>query len=344
MIWERLEELARELGLQGIGVAPAIDEVTAVFPWARSVVSCAVSYLPPETNVSNSVILNPSASLRTGSVKNLDPQKEILRDAQNDADDVPRGLVARFARGADYHTVVREKLSRLAQSLSGRTEICVDTTPIPERKLAVLAGIAWRGWNGNVFVEGCGSWVALGEIVTDLDLPPAKPLAIDRCTDCGLCMRHCPTRAITAPYVVDRARCLSHLTQAPGAIPIELRPKLGNRVHGCDICQEVCPRNAGVKPVTPEFAESRFPGAHPELIPLIELTSDEFRRRVRDSSIGWIRRARIRRNAAVAAGNLRCKQAVPALEKMLQDPDPVLRSHAAWALGRLTSLIRSGSG
>ena len=318
---EELRGQAKQVGLNAIGVAPAIDEVRAAFPWARSVVSAAISCLPPEAS---SVILN--------GVKNLDPREEILRHTQNDATDAPRGLIARFARGADYHTVLREKLYRIAEALGDRTEVCVDTTPIPERKLAALAGIAWRGWNGNVFVEGCGSWAALGEIVTDLDLRLAKPLSIDRCTDCGRCMRHCPARAITAPYTVDRTRCLSHLTQARGEIPIELRLKLGNRVYGCDTCQEVCPQNAGVRPVTPEFAESRFPGACPEIISLIKLSSQEFKQRVRDSSIGWIGRTRIRRNAAVAAGNLRCREAIPALEKMLEDPDSVLREHAAWAL------------
>jgi epoxyqueuosine reductase len=277
-------------------------------------------------------------------VKNLGPEKQILRDAQNDTreedDDAPRGLVARFARGADYHDVLRDKLSRLSEAIRSehpgpQLEICVDTTPIPERKLAVLAGMAWRGWNSNVFVEGCGSWVSLGEIVTDLELPPAKPLDIDRCRDCGRCMRHCPTGAIAAPYVADRRRCLSQLTQSRGAIPQELRPKLGNRIYGCDTCQEVCPQNSGIEPVTPEFSEPRFPGAHPELIPLIELTPAGFAERVRDSSIGWIGRNRIRRNAAVAAGNLRRTEAIPALTEMLADADPVLREHAAWAIDRI---------
>jgi epoxyqueuosine reductase len=274
---KQLRKWAVELGLNGAGIAPAIEEVRAVFPWARCVVCAAISYLPPEDG----------------------PE-----------DDKPRGLVAQFARGADYHKVLRDKLSRLSEAIrsehpEARLEICVDTTPLPERKLAVLAGIAWQGWNSNVFAEGCGSWVSLGEIVTDLELPASTPLDIDRCPDCGLCMRHCPTGAITAPYVVDRGKCLSQLTQSRGAIPRELRPKLGNRIYGCDTCQEVCPQNAGIEPTTPEFAERLFPGTYPELIPLIELTPAGFAERVRTSSIGWIGRRRIRRNAALAAENLR---------------------------------------
>jgi len=111
-----------------------------------------------------------------------------------------------------------------------------------------------------------------------------------------------------------------------------MRSKLGARIYGCDVCQEVCPQNSGAKPTTPEFAEERFPGAHPELIPLIELSSEDFRARVQNSSIGWIRRTRIRRNAAIAAGNLKCEAAVPALRAMLEEDDLVLREHARWAL------------
>ena len=299
--------------------------------------SAAISYLPPEDEA---VILSAA--------KNPGPEKRILRQAQNDVakaggqpeDAGPRGLVARFARGADYHSVLREKLSRLSHAIrsdhpDSRIEVCVDTTPISERKLAVLAGIAWRGWNSNVFVEGCGSWVALGEMVTGLELPASEPLVTDHCRDCGRCIRHCPTGAITEPHIVDRTRCLSHLTQSPGVIPRDLRPRLASRIYGCDTCQEVCPRNVGIRPRTPEFAEARFPGAYPELIPLIELSAEDYRRNVRESSIGWIRRTRIRRNAAVAAGNLRCADAVPALKAMLNDPNPILREHAAWAIDRI---------
>ena len=272
---EHLAELGRELRLHAVGIAPATDEVRRAYPWARSVVCAAISYLPPERVVS---------------------------------DDAPRGWVARFARSADYHVVLRAKLDKLADvpALAGaRREICVDTNPLPERKLAVLAGIAWRGWNGCVFVEGCGSWVALGEIVTDLDLPAASAVEADRCGDCRKCIEACPTGAIIAPYVVDCSRCLSQISQAGGVISDNMKEKLGNRIYGCDTCQEVCPQNAEVVPVTPEFAEDVFPGARPELIPLVELDKDEFQVRVRHSSIGWIGRNRIRRNAAIAFGNLK---------------------------------------
>ena len=282
----QLRNWGGELGLNAVGVAPAIDEGRRVFPWARSVVCAAISYLPPDEEP---------------------PSRSHSADTSGGT---PRGLVARFARGADYHGVLREKLARLAARLlsrqpRARLEVCVDTAPIPERKLAVLAGIAWRGYNSNVFVDGCGSWVSLGEIVTDLDLPVGTPLEIDRCSDCARCLRHCPTGAITAPYTVDRTRCLSWLTQSRKPIPVHIRLKLGIRIYGCDTCQEVCPQNAALKPITPEFADRRFPGAYPELIPLVEMTQRDFEQLVKPSAIGWIGLARLKRNAQIALENLK---------------------------------------
>ncbi|MHB9035570.1 MAG: tRNA epoxyqueuosine(34) reductase QueG [Armatimonadota bacterium] len=302
-----LRKLASELGLAALGIAPAIPEVQKSFPWAKSVVVTAICYLPPESAVT---------------------------------DYIPRGWVARVARSSDYHDVLRDKLSRLTEQIesrhpNARTEICVDTSPLPERKLALIGGIAWRGKNGNVFVEGCGSYAALGEIITDIDIPYVQSLEVDRCGECDRCVRACPTGAIIAPGVIDCSKCLSALTQSGGIIPNELRHAMGNRIYGCDTCQEVCPQNAKIEPSAPEFAENIFPGACPELIPLIELSAEGFREMVKESSIGWIRRARIRRNAAIAAGNLRTEQAVPALTRMLEDENPILREHAAWALGQI---------
>ncbi len=325
-----LQIRAHELGLAAVGLAPAIDEVREAYDWAQSVVCAAISYLPPHFDTASGLL-----------------------SASGDQGDTPRGLVARIARGADYHAVLREKLARLAELISehhpgARLEICVDTCNLPERKLAVLSGIAWRGKNGNVFVEGCGSWVALGEIVTDLRLEKlaeltssAKPAEeqTDRCGNCTRCMDACPTKAIVAPYTIDCSRCLSALTQSSGSIHTDLRGAMGSRIYGCDICQEVCPQNADIVPSAPEFAEDTFPGAHPDLIPLITLTAQRFREGIKDSSIGWIRRTRIRRNAAVAAGNLRCESALPALKDMLRDENPVLRETAEWAIKEITDSL-----
>ena len=307
---EALRARADALGPAAVGFTPAIDEVKKEYTWARSVVCAATSYLPPEF-------------------------------CTNEEDVSPRSLVARIARGADYHTVLREKLTELAKAVleahpAAQLQICVDTCRLPERKLAVLSGIAWRGKNGNVFVDGSGSWVALGEIVTDMPFEVSCEPQPERCGDCTRCIDACPTGAIVAPYTVDRSKCLSALTQSSGSIEIGQRRMMGVRIYGCDACQEVCPQNTRIAPITPEFARDEFPGAHPELIPLIRLTAEEFRTKVAQSSIGWIRRTRIRRNAAIAAGNLGCVSALPALQEMLGDENPILREVAEWAIGKIT--------
>ncbi len=307
MILQTLQDCARGIGFSAFGVAPAIDEVRRRFPWAQSVICVALSYLPPQ---------------------------------ECPSDDRPRGVVARFARSLDYHLVLKEKLSGLCEAIrqecpNSVLEICVDTTPIPERKLAVLSGVGFRGWNANIYVDGSGSWVVLGEIITDLRLSPGATRVLDTCYECGECIRQCPTRAIIRPYQVDRNLCLSGVTQHRGIIALELRAKLDNRVYGCDVCQEVCPLNQGIMPATPEFAQPLFPGAYPDLIELISLNEKDFQARVRGSSIGWIGRDTIRRNAAVAAGNLRSKETLPALEKLAEEANPVLAEHALWAIGRI---------
>lgn len=333
-----LREKAKELGLAAVGIAPAIEEVRLAFDWSRSVVCAAISYLPPHFDSRSS----PNCCRPRDTVGGTD-----LLSASGARNDAPRGLVARVARGADYHTVLREKLTALAQVIRtehpfARAEVCVDTSPVPERKLAVLAGIAWRGKNGCVYVEGCGSWVALGEIVTDLPIEgDVEPSQMDRCGDCTRCIDACPTKAITAPCEIDCGRCLSALTQASGAIRPDLRPAMGNRIYGCDVCQEVCPQNAGILPIMAEFANEQFPGAHPEILPLISLTPPEFNAAVKNSSIGWIRRTRIRRNAAIAAGNLGCEEAIPALTEMLSDENPMLRETAEWALAMICGEVQN---
>ena len=247
------------------------------------------------------------------------------------------------------------------------TRLFVDTGRMVDRAVAQRAGLGWYGKNTNILTKGWGSWVFLAEIVTNLPLQADLPLKTS-CGSCEICLHACPTKALPAPYVLDNTRCISFLTiELRGSIPLELRPLMGNLIFGCDICQEVCPVNivaekrlglrgsqktqfmasyvesdqqpghAKALPVLPhkEFRPRATVGSSPELIPLLSLTEEQFRERFRHSPIRRAKRRGLLRNVCVALGNCGDKRAVPALIGALQDNEPLIRGHAAWALGRI---------
>jgi epoxyqueuosine reductase len=261
---------------------------------------------------------------------------------ESGAQGTPRGRVSRYAWGEDYHAVMEPGLRRLAQFLLDRgaraARYYVDTGPVIDRAAARRAGIGWYGKNTMIITRrGYGSWVFLGEILTDLPLP-ADPAARGSCGECRLCLDACPTGAIVDPYVVDARRCISYLTiEHRGAIPREIRPQIGDHIFGCDICQTVCPHNVKTVARThPELAPRPGVGARPELIPLLNISEEEFRRRFRGSPVTRTKRRGLRRNVAVALGNLADPAAVPALVVAVGDEtDSLVRGHAAWALGRI---------
>ncbi|HEV2356888.1 MAG TPA: tRNA epoxyqueuosine(34) reductase QueG [bacterium] len=253
----------------------------------------------------------------------------------------PRGRISRYAHGDDYHLVMEPRLRRLAEFLRTRgariARYYVDTGPVIDRAAARRAGLGWFGKNTMIITQRAyGSWVFLGEILTDLALPPDEAAEGD-CGRCRICLDACPTGAIVAPYTVDARRCISYLTiEHRGSIPRDLRPQIGGHVFGCDICQAVCPHNARTAAARhPELAPRPDTGARPELIPLLNIGEAEFRRRFRRSPVKRAKRRGFRRNVAVALGNAGDPAAVPALAEALQDPDALIRGHAAWALGRI---------
>lgn len=256
--------------------------------------------------------------------------------------DTPRGRVARYAWGSDYHTVLKARAHDLAAAISqhiGRpaaARVFVDTSPLPERAVAQRAGLGWVGKNTNVMVKGLGSWVFLAALALDVDLPEGEPLAT-HCGSCDLCIRACPTGAIVDGYTLDNSRCISYLTiEHRGAIPSDLRPLMGDWVFGCDICQDVCPVNRKAKVVDdPTFVAPDAWRASPPLIDLLAMDVETYQTRFRGTAVKRAKRNGLRRNAAVALGNAGDPAAVPALTQALADPDAVVRSHAAWALGRL---------
>lgn len=287
------------------------------------------------------------------------------------------GRVARYAWGADYHQVLGEKLQLFSAALQdeygGQHRWYVDTGPLMDKALAVRSGLGWYGKNTNILTERFGSWVVLGEIVTTLGIEPDASLNRD-CGACRLCSVACPTGALQPDYSIDARLCISYLTiEHRGPIPRELRASMGNWVYGCDICQEVCPPSQKPylassedsaqwktlvrgyvgredstdskdleirQPVDPENGT----GAHAtyDLIWLLKLTHEQYLAAFRGTAVRRAKVWMLRRNAAVALGNSGNAECVaPLLGALGGDEHPVVRSHAAWALGRLSSRLPS---
>jgi len=254
-----------------------------------------------------------------------------------------KGWISRYAWGDDYHDMMKRRLEALLERVKelhpgpvqGRA--FVDSGPVLERDLAGVAGLGWIGKNTHLISPKKGSWFFLGELFLDLALAYDRPTR-DRCGRCELCLKACPTGAFVGPYVLDARRCISYLTiEIKGWIPRHLRPLIGNHIFGCDICQEVCPYNVKAE-ASGEAAYQPRTGLHaPQLIPLLSLDRGEFRRRFRGSPILRAKRRGFLRNVAVALGNLKCADAVPALIAVLEDEEALVRGHAAWALGQIGS-------
>jgi epoxyqueuosine reductase len=252
-----------------------------------------------------------------------------------------RGWISRYAWGDDYHEIIREKLAALltflreigGEMVQGRA--FVDSGPILERDFAGTAGIGWIGKNTQLISPKKGSWFFLGELFTDLPLSYDQAIR-DRCGQCDLCLKACPTGAFTGPYLLDARRCISYLTiELKGFIPRHLRSLIGNHIFGCDICQEVCPYNIKAGSTgEPSYLPRRGFYA-PELIGLLSISREEFRRRFHGSPILRAKRRGFLRNVAVALGNNAGPEAVPALTRALNDEEPLVRGHVAWALGRI---------
>ena len=258
-------------------------------------------------------------------------------------DGVPRGRIARYARGLDYHVFLKERMkelhARIERELGRSVEarLLVDTARIVDRAVAARAGLGWYGKNACIIVPGQGSWVLLGEMLLDLDLEPDAPLDRD-CGRCSFCIDRCPTNAIVAPYTVDAPRCLSFQTiEQRGAIPVELRSRLGDWVFGCDVCQDVCPYTAAAKPSTdPTIAPRRVENAYPSLPWLLSVTDEAFREIYRGTPVMRAKRRGLAKNAAVALGNSNDRGNVgPLLAALAEHDEPLVRSHAAWALGHI---------
>jgi epoxyqueuosine reductase len=261
----------------------------------------------------------------------------------------PPGAIARYARGADYHDVMRAKLRALHAALeeeygaSFGARPYVDTGPILERELAQRAGLGWFGKNTMLINPKRGSFFFIGALFTSLDLAPDQPFAADHCGTCTRCLDACPTHAFAEPHVLDATRCISYLTiEHRSAIPESFRLHVTESVFGCDICQDVCPWNE-------KFAITAAAGAlapradltAPDLVELLRLDDDGFRTRFRGTAVTRTKRRGLARNVAVAMGNSGDRRYVPALQHAAaNDAEPLVREHAQWALDRLSHAAR----
>jgi len=261
-------------------------------------------------------------------------------DAEAVLGDRTKAYVSRYALGRDYHKVLRARLQRLADRIAGEVgefgyRVFTDSAPVMEVELAAQAGLGWRGKHTLLLTRDAGSFFFLGEIYTDLPLPPDAPAA-EHCGACTRCIDVCPTGAIVAPYRLDARRCISYLTiELKGAIPVALRPLIGNRVYGCDDCQLVCPWNKYARATgEPDFRVRHGLDAA-ELTELFGWSEAAFHERLAGSAIHRIGYERWSRNLAVGLGNAPTSERVlAALRARTEDRSALVREHVAWALAQ----------
>ncbi len=256
------------------------------------------------------------------------------------------GLIARYARFADYHEIIGEKLKLLAQFINERCGSnthslwYVDTGPILERDFAQRAGLGFIGKHTNLISRQFGNWIFLAEIITTLELEPDAPEK-NYCGSCTRCITSCPTQAITAPFKLDARKCISYLTiELKGVIPIEMRPLIGNRIYGCDDCLAACPWNRFAREATLMKPHAREDLAQPDLLELLQLDEAGFKSRFAGTPMLRTKRRGLLRNVSVALGNTGDKTALPVLEKAATDQQPLIAEHARWAIQQIESRRR----
>jgi epoxyqueuosine reductase len=329
-------------------VARRIDPRTA-YPALRSAIVVAQSYDPGDGDAAPGDVA--SERVRAPAAPNAPAGSSRRAPPPATAGDPSRAIIARYARGRDYHKVLKKKLLALLERIEEEVghelpaaRAYVDTGPVFERELARRAGLGWFGRSTMLIHPRRGSFFFLGSLLVELDLEPDAPFEADRCGRCSACVDACPTGALLgrdaagAP-VIDATRCIAYLTiELRGPIPRELRPLIGNRVFGCDICQEVCPftRKFSVPTSEPAFMP-REGAVAPALVELMALSREEWDRRSAGSAIRRAGYAGLLRNVAVALGNWGSEEALPALVDALSHEEPLVRGHAAWALGRIAS-------
>lgn len=345
---KRIKEQALSLGFDAVRITTAdptghTDHVRA---YLDAGMHGAMGYLEARHELRSAPLSDPRLLEGAQSVIVLATSYHFPADERRSATvaERPHGVVARYARGSDYHDLLWARLREFgawieAEWPGSKTRGFTDSGPIRERELAARAGLGWQGKHTNLISLDLGNWFFLSALLITLALEPDVPTDA-HCGTCTRCLAACPTGALVAPLVLDARRCISYLTiELKGAIPRNLRTLLGNRIFGCDDCLAACPWNERAQ----EGRDARLAArdanaAYPDLIVLLELLADEsaFKTRFKGTPLLRPGRVGLRRNVCVALGNVAGQEAIPALTDTLgSDPSPIVRSHAAWALGEI---------
>ncbi len=334
----RIRAEARRLGFFKMGVVPAgpLPWTDRFDEWLERGMHGSMAYMPRQ------------AEKRKNPALVLDEVRSILILAMNYhtsvgvPDDPQRGRITRYAWGNDYHRVLEARLCELLEFIvREKPASCglyyADTGPVMEKVWGARSTLGWMGKHSNLITREQGSWFFIGVILLNQDLEYDEP-GKDHCGKCTRCLSVCPTGAIVAPYVVDARLCISYLTiELKGAIPRHLRPPIGNRIFGCDDCQEACPWNRFAVPSPEDDFWPRDGNYFPQLADLAFLDEHEFNARFKDSPVRRARRDGFVRNVAVALGNSHREGAIPVLSRLMTDSSALVRAHAAWALGEIAS-------
>lgn len=350
--WRFVEREAKALGFEHVACAPAaeVPEHELFSAWLAADLAGDMTYLGRDAAARRDprLLLAQARSVVCVALSYAHPEP-----AESIAQTGLCGQIARYARGEDYHLVLKRRLNALAARLVSALEqagqagqaggvayrACVDTAPLLERALARRAGLGFVGKNTLLITPGVGSYTVLGELLLDIELPAGQPIA-PHCGSCRLCIDACPTGALIGEGRLDARRCISYLTiENKGPIPLPLRPAVGTWIFGCDICQEVCPWNASPSTRAGKGADGellpRPRQSRPELVFLLGLGAAQFRRFVQRTALRRIGRSQLLRNIAVALGNVGTAAEVPALLAALASNPPLVRQHIAWALGEI---------
>lgn len=263
-----------------------------------------------------------------------------IKNAPRSTKEERRGLFARASWGIDYHVVLRERLEKLSQFIKEKVpeaniKIMVDTGELSDRAVAERAGIGFSGKNTSIITKEFGSFVYLGEMITNLPFIPDSPVE-ESCGDCRKCLDACPTGALVEGGQLNAQRCIAYLTQTKDFLPDEFRTKIGNRLYGCDTCQQVCPWNRGVDFHINEEFEPDPEVAKPKLIPMLRISNRSFKETFGHVSGSWRGKKPLQRNALLALGHYKDKTAIDEIISVMKDdPRPVIRGTAAWSLGKI---------